>query len=87
MGATEEESLWARFASSGEWRLRVGRSGSLVGSLVLAVDVSGPAEVLGFRRDMVGRSGSSAGVVLEVEAVLVVFVVDVSVPELLPELS
>src|ERR1700744_3601357 len=50
----------AFFASSGVWRLRVGRSGSSAGAGLLLESVDEGAVVLS-RRFMGGRSGSSAG--------------------------
>ena len=54
----------AFLASSGVWRFRVGRSGSLSegSGLLAAVDEESVVVVFEVRRCMVGRSGSSAGV-------------------------
>ena len=62
----------ARLASSGVWRFRVGRSGSLDGVEVLDVVVGlvSGVEVSEVRRVMVGRSGSSAGVVEALDVVV-----------------
>ena len=66
-------------ASSGVWRLRVGRSGSFdEGGSPAVVDPVDPLSVVvvspGVRRVMVGRSGSSVGVLPVVVVVPVLLV-------------
>jgi len=70
-------AVFAFLASSGVWRFRVGRSGSSAEEGLLEVVEEVSVVVSGLRRCMVGRLGSSAGVLVEVVVDAVVSLPDV----------